>query len=1071
MSDSDHPLGPAEADAEAVASAESVQQIYAALAPELLEAETVEATDEPIADPRLDRQVVHVVLVAHDGTRWLPRTLEALSRVDGPMATVTAVDTGSTDETARLLGQAPVVSSVLTRAGTTGFPHAVNDAVSHLAASLPTASGEAEWLWLLHDDVAARPDTLRWLLHAAIEHDAAVVGPKVLDWNGRRLLVELGLSITGSGRRYTGLEGREFDQGQHDDRRDVLAVGTAGMLVRRDAWEALGGLDPAIDLFRDDVDFGWRARLSGRRVVVEPRAVVEHAASASTGRRRLAATSQRGPLTDRRNAVHVMLANASRWAFLPVLLRVVAGSVLRSIGFVIGKVPGVAWDEAVAVTAALHPGRLRRARRWRAGAPRVASVRGLRPTLGTQIRHALDNATAVVSGRSGGQDVPAARRRLAPDEPLVGDEHEALPVSDGWLARASGRPGVWLVGGVALLTLLSARTLLLGGQLAGGALLPAPESAGDWWTSYLASWHPVGLGSGEGAPPWLAALSAMSVPLLGSASALVAGLLLAAVPLATASAYWALRGLATSLPLRLWAAGTYGVLLLSTGAVAAGRLGTCVTAVLAPFLLRAVGTALRPGAPLRHSWRAALLLAVVTAVTPVVWPVTVAAALATTLVLARSAAGLARWLIVSVVPALLLAPWLPTLQARPELLVGEVGLTGRGGELSQVSLPAWSPVVLSPGGPGSLPAGLLAIIPVVALLGLALSRSVHVGLAWLLAVAAMAAAVTTSRVGVSTPLGEGTAAGWPGPAVVVVGLALLLATAVGVDLRALREQSRPLAAVVVAGALVTTLGVAGLGFASATTDPLGRLDSVLLPAYVAEEAAGPDQVRTLVLRPEAADGSGTLEFTVVRAGAAALGDAAVVDPAGSDLLAPVVADVVAGRGSVSAARLATFGIRYVFVPGAAAPSVIETLDGQAGLVRASAPDGGAIWRVDGTTARVRLLEPDDSGEAAVGVAVPSAETDVSAVISTESADRVVVADLDDPGWSATLDGEALVKRAYAGGLVSFELPRGTGDLQIVHDDPVRPWLLVGQAGALVVVLVLMVPSLGGRRESLEESLL
>ena len=41
----------------------------------------------------------------------------------------------------------------------------------------------------------------------------------------------------------------------------------------------------------------------------------------------------------------------------------------------------------------------------------------------------------------------------------------------------------------------------------------------------------------------------------------------------------------------------------------------------------------------------------------------------------------------------------------------------------------------------------------------------------------------------------------------------------------------------------------------------------------------------------------------------------------------------------------------------------------------------------------------------------------------------------------------------------------------MHDDPSRAWLVAVQAVAILVVLVLTVPALGGRRESLEESLL
>ncbi len=1070
MTDSDQTLPPAEADAEAVASAESVQEIYAALAPEALDRDVAPPADDAVGAEVLARQVVHVLLVAHDGEAWLPRALAALGEVDVPLASVTAVDTGSRDSTARLLADSGTVTNLQTLPRDTGFPAAVATAAALVPTSGSVTDDVTEWFWLLHDDCAPHADSLRRLLSAAITHDAAVVGPKVLDFDGRRHLVELGLTITGAGRRYTGLEGDERDQGQHDDRRDVLAVGTAGMLVRRDAWDSLGGLDPQIDVFRDDVDFGWRARLADYRVVVEPSAVVEHAAAATRGRRRLSSTRDRGPLVDRRNAVHVMLANASRWALVPVMVRIVVGSLLRSIGFVIGKVPGVAYDEAVAVAGALRPGRLRQARRWRRPMPRTGSVAGLRPSLGTQLRGGVDSAASVLAGTGAGQDVPSARRRSLAPQPLGGDELDDVPVADGWLTRVSWWPGFLLVAVTGLLTLVSVRTVLIGGRLSGGALLPAPDRASQWWSSYLASWHPVGLGSGVDAPAWLAVLAGASVPVLGSGSALVSIALLGSVPLSVGSAWLATRGLATTVPVRVWAAATYGVLLLSTGAVAAGRVGTAFTAVLLPVLVRAVVEALRPGAPLRRAWWAALLLAVVTAMTPVVWPVAAVAGAVGAVAFTRSAATALRWLVVSVTPAALLAPWMPALAQRPELLVMEPGLTGRGAELSDPALPAWAPVLLSSGGPGSLATGALAGVLVVAGAAVLLSRRrmVHVG--WVLGLSGMAAGVATSRVGVSSPLGEGSAAGWPGPAVLMAGAGLLVATtaaAAGVDWRGRRIATAVLALV----ALSTTGVVGAVGLVGSTADPLTRSGIELLPAYVAEEANGGDRIRTLVLRSDATADPATLEYTLVRDRSPRLGDAALVDPTGSELLADVVADLVAGRGAASAAELATFAVRYVFVPDVDDVDLVESLDGQAGLVRASAPDGGAIWRVDGTTARVRLLTPGESSEQPVGDVVPSQETAVSATLASPAARQVVLAELDDPGWTATLDGEELTRRQHAGGLVAFDLPRGSGDLRVEHEAPERRWLLVVQGAAVALVLVLMVPSLGGRRESVEESLL
>ena len=39
----------------------------------------------------------------------------------------------------------------------------------------------------------------------------------------------------------------------------MLAVNTAGMLVRRRVLDELGGFDDNLPIFGNDVDFGWRA--------------------------------------------------------------------------------------------------------------------------------------------------------------------------------------------------------------------------------------------------------------------------------------------------------------------------------------------------------------------------------------------------------------------------------------------------------------------------------------------------------------------------------------------------------------------------------------------------------------------------------------------------------------------------------------------------------------------------------------------------------------------------------------------------------------------------------------------
>ncbi len=262
------------------------------------------------------------------------------------------------------------------------------------------------WLWLLHDDSAPAPDALAELLRA-VEHSSAVAvaGPKQERWvpgtdaqpaapfepGTVSRLVEVGVTTTPLGRRLTGIDEDEVDQGQHDAREDVLAVGLAGALVRRTVWQELGGTDPELGPFGDGLDLCRRARLAGHRVVVVPSAVVRHAQASLLGlrERRRGTTALPAPDPDassaarRHSQLHARLVGvASPW-LLFVALAMVVGAPFHAAFRLLVKQPGQAWDELLApLWALVRVGPVVRARRV-ARRTRRLPRRALRPLRGT----------------------------------------------------------------------------------------------------------------------------------------------------------------------------------------------------------------------------------------------------------------------------------------------------------------------------------------------------------------------------------------------------------------------------------------------------------------------------------------------------------------------------------------------------------------------------------------------------------------------------------------------------------------------------------------------------------------
>ena len=204
------------------------------------------------------------------------------------------------------------------------------------------------------------------LAAAEADPDAAVLGPKLREWPSLRRLLEVGVTISGTGRRETGLERSEYDQGQHDDVRRVLAVNTAGMLVRRELLRELGGFDRHLPIFGNDVDFGWRAAAAGHRTIVVPQAVVFHAEAAHRGSRRTPLTGRHTHYQERRAALWTLLVNGRARSLPWRLLRLAGGTLVRMIGFLLVRSVGEALDELAALLSVYsRPGQLLAARRER----------------------------------------------------------------------------------------------------------------------------------------------------------------------------------------------------------------------------------------------------------------------------------------------------------------------------------------------------------------------------------------------------------------------------------------------------------------------------------------------------------------------------------------------------------------------------------------------------------------------------------------------------------------------------------------------------------------------------------
>ena len=1023
---------------------------------------------------------VTTVLVSHDGAAWLPECTAALAAQTRPPQRVVAVDTGSTDGSVDVLIAALGESTVLSRPRTTALGEAIQAGLNAFAGAPEppgVSPGAKEWVWLLHDDCAPQPDALHALLERAdASPSAVVVGPKVVSWDSRRL-VEIGVTVDSSGFRETGLEPREVDQGQHDEVGDVLAVGTAGMLIRRDTWDSLAGLDPAWPLVGDDVDFGWRVNASGGRVLIAPRAVVRHVAALTHGERRADAIGLRMGAAARAHGMQLVLANTSAWLVVPLALRYLIESVLRVLGALLLLRSGRrARDELVGLAMAVSRPHVVIAARRRRRKTRQRShheIRGLLAPAGWRWRHAGDAVARLLAGR---EALDQRQRRRAPVETGPVDEHsESFAVDDlGVLARFITRPGVLLLIGLSALAVFADRGAL--GSLHGGRLLPAPGGASDLWSSYVAGWHAVDLGSTTATPPFIAVLATLSTLALGKVWLAVAVVMLGAVPLAGLSAYLAAGAVTRKARFRVVAGVAYALLPALLGSVAGGRIDVVVVAILAPLVVRAVATAVRRPS-VHRSVGAGLLLAVVTAAAPVLWPIAfVAIAVALATIVRERLSWLAAVATLAVAPIVLM-PWTWHVATSARLLLGGSGLPDT--TASRHGLPVADLLLVRPGGPAQPPLWVWAPVVAMAVVGqLSARRAARVGL--VLFAVGVGTALVISRLSPVSSVPY--ARYWTGAPLVVAALGALLAAVVAAEEgpNALRRRAfgwRHAGAAILAVAALVGVLVAGLGWLMRGGDEaLTASTSSVLPVFAQAEAAAPTSPRVLVVRSE----GGAVHYAIIRgADGPRLGDADVgprhTPAAARKALSNAIADAAAGREK-ALDELAALGVSLVVVPTAGdanSDATLSRLAGVDGLARVPATTT-VVYRLTRPAGELVVYDGTAAQAASTGKPLPNSVTphaleaaaghaDVALPPASDGRRLLVLAEPRSGSWKATLDGHRLDRATAHGWAQAWWLPAGGGRLVVDHVGGHRHTLVVIEGLLVLLALILCLPSRGRQR--------
>lgn len=221
-----------------------------------------------------------VVILNWNGAEMLHRFLPSVvnySKLEGVVVYV--ADNASTDNSREITEKEFPTVKWIQLDWNYGFAEGYNKSLSRI---------EAEYYLLLNSDVEVGKDWLIPLLDYMDAHpDTAACQPKLLSFKNRSKFEYAGACggyIDRYG--YPFCRGRIFDTvetdaGQYDTIAPIFWASGAALMVRAADYKKAGGLDGRFFAHMEEIDFCWRLRNLGRKIVCIPQGVVYHVGGAT----------------------------------------------------------------------------------------------------------------------------------------------------------------------------------------------------------------------------------------------------------------------------------------------------------------------------------------------------------------------------------------------------------------------------------------------------------------------------------------------------------------------------------------------------------------------------------------------------------------------------------------------------------------------------------------------------------------------------------------------------------------------------------------------------------------------
>jgi hypothetical protein len=239
-----------------------------------------------------------IIIPTYNAHEWIQGCIDSI-RLHRPAPPndyeIIVVDDLSSDDTVAIVRERYPDVQLFANDKNIGFGKTVN-------VGLKAANGS--YILVLNNDTWMHEGALDALMAFLDRHpDVGIVGPKVLSGDGslqqqcrRRIPTPTAalLYFTGVARMFPKnprVAGYLMTTADETQTTEVDSVSGACLMVRRSVLDSIRGFDPEYYLYGEDMDFCWRTKLAGWKVMYHPDAVITHfGGQGGTGKKKIYAT-------------------------------------------------------------------------------------------------------------------------------------------------------------------------------------------------------------------------------------------------------------------------------------------------------------------------------------------------------------------------------------------------------------------------------------------------------------------------------------------------------------------------------------------------------------------------------------------------------------------------------------------------------------------------------------------------------------------------------------------------------------------------------------------------------------